>query len=64
MKEIEFRLSRVHAAGWNAARHFSAAGWGSFNAAEIDALNPHKQELERTRWLMGFRGAVGMEGTK
>jgi hypothetical protein len=63
MKEIEFHLSRVHAAGWNAARHFSAAD-GEPNAAEIDALNPHKLDPERTRWLMGFRGARGTERAK
>jgi hypothetical protein len=63
MKEIEFHLSRVHAAGWNAARHFPIADREP-NAAEIDALNPHKQDPERARWLMGFRGARGAEKTR
>lgn len=63
MTKIEFRLSRVHAAGWIAARHLPAADRIP-NAAEIDALNPHKRDPERTRWLMGFRGALGAETAK
>jgi hypothetical protein len=63
MKTLDFHLSRVHAAGWNAARHFSTAD-GEPDAAAIDALNPHKKEPERARWLMGFRGARGAEKTK
>jgi ribosome modulation factor len=63
MTDIDFRLSRVHAAGWNRARRFSAAD-GEPRAGEIDAINPYKKDPERARWLMGFRGALGLEETK
>ena len=63
MKESDFHLSRVHAAGWNAARHFPS-GSGEPDDGQIDALNPHKRDPERARWLMGFHGAIGAGNPK
>jgi len=40
-----FRLSRVYAQGWNAARKSQKAA------------NPYQAEPERSRWQAGFAGA-------
>ena len=50
-----FRLSRVYAQGWNAARQLSANT--RTNAATMAALNPYTSEPERTRWDQGFANA-------
>ena len=47
-----FRLSRVYAEGWNAARQLSAHERAG--AATMAALNPYTSEPERTRWDQGF----------
>ena len=48
-----FRLSRVYAQGWNAARQLSA----NTRADAAASLNPYTSEPERTRWLQGFANA-------
>ena len=50
-----FRLSRVYAQGWNAARQLSANIRA--DAAAMAALNPYTSEPERTRWDQGFDNA-------
>ena len=40
-----FRLSRVYAQGWNAARTLQKT------------VNPYEAEPERSRWQAGFTGA-------
>ncbi len=50
-----FRLSRVYAQGWNAARQLSANTRA--DAATMAALNPYTSEPERTRWNQGFANA-------
>ena len=55
-----FRLSRIQAEGWNAARHAPA----DLSDAKIAALNPHKKDPEAARWLAGFRNAMDMTETK
>lgn len=42
-----FRLSRLHAQGWNAARQVGAT----------EQSNPWPAEPERSRWQAGFAGA-------
>jgi ribosome modulation factor len=42
-----FRLSRIHAQGWNAARTPGAT----------EQSNPWPAEPERSRWQAGFAGA-------
>lgn len=56
MDEIsEFRLSRVQAEGWNAARKF---GGDRGDAKKIALLNPYRTDLERARWFAGFNSAL------
>lgn len=48
--KMAFRLSRIYAEGWNAARRA-----GPENGA---APNPYRTEPERTRWDEGFAKAA------
>ncbi len=45
-----FRLSRIYAQGWNAARVAPAA-------TDSEQINPYPAEPERGRWSAGFAGA-------
>ena len=47
-----FRLSRIYAAGWNAA----LKAW-TLHGADSQPKNPHLSEPERTRWDEGFVNA-------
>ena len=42
-----FRLSRIYAQGWNAAR----------TVKDGEQINPYPAEPERGRWLAGFANA-------
>jgi hypothetical protein len=55
--EANFRLSRIQAEGWSAARIYLRRG-DPFDDKAIAALNPHKTEAERARWFTGFANAV------
>jgi hypothetical protein len=55
--EENFRLSRIQAEGWSAARVYLRQG-DPFDDKAIAALNPHKSEAERVRWFAGFANAV------
>lgn len=48
--KMAFRLSRVYAEGWNAARRA--------NLENSTASNPYRNEPERTRWNEGFAKAA------
>ena len=50
-----FRLSRVYAQGWNAARQLTANS--RTDAAAMAALYPYTSEPERSRWDQGFANA-------
>jgi hypothetical protein len=50
-----FRLSRIHAEGWNAARRVAPDGLADLGEAGIAALNPYASDPERSRWEAGFR---------
>lgn len=54
-----FRLSRIYAEGWNAAKKMSIIDDGEFDAAGGSALNPYKTEPQRSRWAEGFAKAMG-----
>ena len=54
----DFRLSRVEAEGWNAARRLPLAVLAQMNAAEIAALNPYAHGPEQLRWKAGFANAL------
>ena len=49
--KIAFRLSRVYAEGWNAARDLNLEKAGA-------TPNPYPNEPERTRWNEGFTKAA------
>lgn len=53
-----FRLSRIEAEGWNAARRVPLAALGQLNNAKIAALNPYRSDPEQTRWNAGFTNAL------
>lgn len=56
--ESEFRLSRIQAEGWNAARRMPALHLEGLNARAIEALNPYLEDSERIRWSEGFNKAL------
>lgn len=47
-----FRLSRIYAQGWNAARRLPEDR--RVDRQTMAQLNPHKSGPERTRWNEGF----------
>jgi hypothetical protein len=48
----QYKLSRVFAQGWNAARRLPPRAHGDLEA--IGQLNPYKYEPDRGRWQDGF----------
>jgi hypothetical protein len=56
--ESDFRLSRIQAEGWNAARRVPASRLGELNGDAIDRLNPYSKDFERIRWRTGFNSAL------
>lgn len=56
--EEDFRLSRVQAEGWNAARRMGVDDLAQIDAAKIALLNPYAKDAERTRWSAGFENAL------
>ena len=54
----DFRLSRVQAEGWNAARRMPVDDLPQIDAARIAELNPYAKGAERTRWSAGFANAL------
>lgn len=56
-----FRLSRIQAEGWNAARKFLL---DDVDEAKIVSLNPYSGAAEKARWHAGFTGALEATGTK
>jgi hypothetical protein len=56
--ESGFRLSRIQAEGWNAARRIPVSDLSELKAEAIDALNPYSKDFERIRWRAGFDGAL------
>jgi hypothetical protein len=53
-----YRLSRVQAEGWNAARRIPSTALDGFDAKKIERLNPYASDPERTRWSAGFESAL------
>lgn len=48
----QYKLSRIFAQGWSAARKSPATAHG--DRKEIGQINPYKSEPERGRWRDGF----------
>jgi hypothetical protein len=59
--EALFRLSRVYAQGWNAARTWSLR---TGPAAEKATTNPHASEPDRGRWAEGYAGGLAGGGSR
>lgn len=53
-----FKLSRIFAEGWNAARELSTAASDELTLRTMTALNPYANEPERSRWVEGFTKAL------
>lgn len=53
-----YRLSRIQAEGWNAAHGISASILDRLDSTQIESLNPYAADPERTRWSVGFKGAL------
>jgi hypothetical protein len=53
-----FRLSRIEAEGWNAARRVPVARLAQLDAAKIAKLNPYMHDPEQMRWNAGFESAI------
>jgi len=56
--ESEFRLSRIQAEGWNAARRIPASQLGEIDVKIVEELNPYSTQAQRTRWSAGFNNAL------
>jgi len=53
-----FRLSRIYATGWNAAKALSTDCLADLDADKIAAMNPYRNDDERRRWNEGFEGGA------
>ena len=53
-----FKLSRIFAEGWNAARELSTEATDDLTLRAMTALNPYGNEPERSRWVEGFTKAL------
>lgn len=56
-----FRLSRIYAAGWNAANQLATGEVDALDLARLATLNPYVLEAERSRWTSGFTNALATE---
>lgn len=54
----DFRLSRIEAEGWNAARRVPVAALAQLDTAKVAALNPYMRDPEQGRWNAGFTSAL------
>lgn len=56
-----FRLSRIHAEGWNAANRLASGEIDTLDLGKLAKLNPYALEAERARWTTGFTEALTAE---
>jgi hypothetical protein len=56
-----FRLSRIHADGWNAANRLATREVDALTVGKLATLNPHTLEADRTRWTSGFTEALTVD---
>jgi hypothetical protein len=54
-----FRLSRIYAEGWNAARKLAPSIRDALDPKKMAELNPYAAEDDRSRWTKGFAKALG-----
>jgi hypothetical protein len=60
--KTSYHLSRVQAHGWNAARAHALDDLGNIDIAGIEAICPYDSDLEKSRWVAGFRSALTARG--
>jgi len=53
-----FKLSRIYAEGWNAAKKSPSNAQAALDAGRVADLNPYTHESEKARWNDGFRAAL------
>ncbi len=53
-----YRLSRIHAEGWNAAHRIVGSTLDALDGVQVESLNPYASDPERTRWNAGFTSAL------
>ncbi|HEX4160333.1 MAG TPA: hypothetical protein VHY79_17845 [Rhizomicrobium sp.] len=58
MADDGFRLSRVQAEGWKAARRIPATQLEELDDGKIGELNPYQEGAERGRWIAGFKNGL------
>ncbi len=58
MTVTDFRLSRIYAEGWRAARNFSASECDRLDSQQVAQLNPYPDEPARSRWTEGLTDAI------
>ncbi len=57
-EDHRFKLSRIYAQGWNAAKASLASGIENIDAGQAAMRNPYRDSEERSRWLKGFTEAI------
>lgn len=62
MSSEAFLLSRIYAAGWNAAQKLSDENLAALDGAEIARMTPYDAAVERARWNDGFAAALAKRG--
>jgi hypothetical protein len=63
-EDVAFRLSRIEAQGWNAARRFMLDETKRPDDDRIAELNPFPADPERARWHAGFQNALNATETR
>jgi ribosome modulation factor len=58
MTDTDFRLSRIYAEGWRAARNRPASECDRLEPQHVAQLNPYADEPARSRWTEGFTKAI------
>lgn len=54
-----FRLSRIYAEGWNAAKALPENEREDLDNSDVQVRNPYPSDPERSRWSEGFTKALG-----
>lgn len=58
-----YRLSRIQAEGWNAARANAAYDPDDVDEVNVGALSPYRKDPEKARWVTGFCSAFKVSRT-
>jgi ribosome modulation factor len=58
MIDTDFRLSRIYAEGWRAARKLDAGECDRLDSRQLAQLSPYSEEPARSRWIKGLTDAI------